>query len=126
MKIMKDGLVTSVFHLPVVVSSNGRNLSLQVKEIPDKEPEEMIRVSLPIEYSSNLKAQIGKEVLVVKRGEGGFSQIDHEDMRKTLVLYYEPTLTQRFRIMATYLSLFFFILYTFTKRLRLNSHPFDG
>ena len=125
-EIVKDDLVTSVFRLPVVVSSNGQNLSLRVKEIPDKEPGEMIRVSLPIEYSSNLKARIGKEVVVVKRGKGGFSQIDHEDMRKTLVLYYEPTLTQRFRIIATYLSLFFVIYYTLRKRLRLNSRPFDA
>jgi hypothetical protein len=123
-KMVKDGLVTSIFRLPVVVSSNGRNLSLQVTEIPKKESGAVIRVSLPIEYSSNLKARIGKEAVVVKKGEAGFSQIDHGDIRKTLVLYYEPTVTQRFRIIATYLSLFFIILYTSRKRLRLNSRPF--
>jgi hypothetical protein len=125
-EIVKDNLVTSIFRLPVVVSSNGRNLILQVTEIPEGEPWEMIRVSLPIEYSSNLKARIGKEAVAVKRGEGGFSQIDHRDIRKTLVLYYEPTITQKFRIIASYLSLFFFIFYTSRKRVRLNSRPFVG
>lgn len=118
-RVFKNGGLFTSLGLPVLVKSDGRELALEIPKSLEKYPAGKIKVVLPIEYSNNLRARVGKELVVLEKDERGFSEVNLWNSGRTLFVYYEATLAQKIRIISTYSSLGFLVFYAVSFRRRL-------
>jgi hypothetical protein len=96
------------FSTPIVVESIGQSLFVRFLRTPDALLRQSTEIDVPIQYSKNLTAHQKGIELEVNRSASGFSRIRLTDLDSALELSYKPNLTQKIRILLSYMFFFLF------------------
>jgi hypothetical protein len=96
------------FSTPIAVESVGQSLSVRFLRTPNTLMRQNFEIYVPIQYSKNLTAHNRDIELEVKRAASGFSRIRLTELNGAIEFSYKPNLTQKIRILFSYMLPFFF------------------